>query len=281
MKARRPDPSSSVIFVPSATPARADDTTLVKGLRQNDPRATREAWYRFGPMVHRMLLRALGPEEDVEDLSQEIFITFFDRVKTLRDPQRVTAFLMSITGFEIHYYLRRRCVRRRLFLRGRTGPVDLRSVEQAPEAREALGRFLKVLDRLNPIDRTIFTLRFIEELDLRAVATAVDLSLATIKRRLSRSWQRVARMMSRDAALAHLLKELPDDAGGPGRRAVARHGAGTRRCVSASADRRPDIVRGIDGAVTTDGVTGWLQGPEALWVNDAGAPSRTQLPGPR
>jgi RNA polymerase sigma-70 factor (ECF subfamily) len=242
MKARRSDPSSNVIFPPSAIPARADDTTLVKGLCEDDPRATREAWHRFGPMVHRQLLRALGPSADLEDLSQEVFITFFDRVKTLRDPRRVTAFLMSIAGFKINYYLRRLCARRWLFLRGRTGPGDLRSVEQAPEAREALGRFLKVLDRLNPIDRTVFTLRFIEELDLRTVATAVDLSLATIKRRFSRSWQRVAQLMSRDPALAHLLNELPDDDSGPGRRAEARHGAGTRRCVPASVD--PDQALG-------------------------------------
>jgi len=75
--------------LPSATLAGADDTTLVKGLCEGDPRATREAWHRFGPMVHRLLLRTLGPEGDLEDLSQEVFITFFDRVKTLRDPRTV------------------------------------------------------------------------------------------------------------------------------------------------------------------------------------------------
>ncbi len=211
MKAHRPDSSSSVVFLPSATLAGADDPTLVKGLCEDDPRATREAWHRFGPMVHRLLLRTLGPEADLEDLSQEVFITFFDRVKTLRDPRTVTAFLMSITAFKIRYYLRWRWLRRWLFLPGRTEPVDLRSVEQAPEAREALVRFFKVLDRLSPIDRTVFTLRYVEELELREVATAVDLSLATTKRRLARAWKRVSKLVSRDPALAYLLSELPDD----------------------------------------------------------------------
>jgi len=214
MKAHRPDPTSSVVFLPSATLAGADDTTLVKGLCEDDPRATREAWHRFGPMVHRLLLRTLGPEADLEDLSQEVFITFFDRVKTLRDPRTVTAFLMSITAFKIRYYLRWRWLRRWLFLPGRTEPVDLRSVEQAPEAREALVRFFKVLDRLSPVDRTVFTLRYVEELELREVASAVDLSLATTKRRLARAWKRVSKLVSRDPALAHLLSEMPDDTTG-------------------------------------------------------------------
>ena len=211
MKAHRPDPKSSVVFLPSAALAGADDATLVRGLCADDPRATREAWHRFGPMVHRLLLRTLGPGADLEDLSQEVFITFFDRVKTLRDPRTVTAFLMSITAFKIRYHLRWRWLRRWLFLPGRTEPVDLRTVEQAPEAREALVRFFKVLDRLSPVDRTAFTLRFIEELELREVAEAIDLSLATTKRRLARAWKRVARLVSRDPALAHFLTQMPAD----------------------------------------------------------------------
>jgi RNA polymerase sigma-70 factor (ECF subfamily) len=211
MKAHRPESSSSLVFLPSATLAGADDATLVKGLCEDDPRATREAWHRFGPMVHRLLLRTLGPEGDLEDLSQEVFITFFDRVKTLRDPRTVTAFLMSITTYRIRYYLRWRWLRRWLFLSGRTEPVDLRSVEQAPEAREALVRFFKVLDRLNPVDRTAFTLRFVEELELREVAAAINLSLATTKRRLARAWKRVARLVRNDPSLEQFLRELPED----------------------------------------------------------------------
>jgi RNA polymerase sigma-70 factor (ECF subfamily) len=213
MKAHRPGPSSSLAsslsYLPSATLAGADDTTLVKGLCEGDPRATREAWHRFGPMVHRLLLRTLGPEGDLEDLSQEVFITFFDRVKTLRDPRTVTAFLMSITAFKIRYFLRWRWLRRWLFLPGRSEPVDLRSVEQAPEAREALVRFFKVLDRLSPVDRTAFTLRFVEEMELREVAAAIDLSLATTKRRLTRAWKRVALLVSRDPALEQFLRGMP------------------------------------------------------------------------
>ena len=221
MKSPGPGPSR-VVFLPSATLAGADEVTLVNGLCAGDPRATREAWQRFGPMVHRLLMRTLGPEADLEDLSQEVFITFFDRVRTLRDPRTVTAFLMSITAFRIRYHLRWRWIRRWLFLPGRTEPLDLRSVEQAPEAREALRRFFEVLDRLNPTDRTAFTLRFVEELELREVAAALDLSLATTKRRLTRAWQRVARLVRNDPALSHLLllREPPggkqDDAAGAG-----------------------------------------------------------------
>jgi RNA polymerase sigma-70 factor (ECF subfamily) len=205
MKAPRTDRPALIAYLPSATLADADDVTLVRGLVAGDPRATREAWRRFGPMVRRILLRTLGPESELEDLSQEVFITFFDRVKTLRDPRTLTAFIMSITSFKIRHHLRWRWLRRWLVLPGQVEKLELRTFQPNAEAREALVRFFKILDRLNAVDRTAFTLRFVEELELRDVAAALDLSLATTKRRLTRTWKRLACLVRTDPALSDLL----------------------------------------------------------------------------
>jgi RNA polymerase sigma-70 factor (ECF subfamily) len=59
------------------------------------------------------------------------------------------------------------------------------------------------------VDRTAFTLRFVEEMELREVAAAIDLSLATTKRRLTRAWKRVALLVSRDPALEQFLRGMP------------------------------------------------------------------------
>ncbi len=205
MKAPRLDRNAQIAYLPSATLADADDTTLVRGLLDGDPRATREAWRRFGPMVRRILLRTLGPESELEDLSQEVFITFFDRVKTLRDPRTLTAFIMSITAFKIRHHLRWRWLRRWLVLPGQVEKLDLRTFQPNAEAREALARFFKILDKVNAVDRTAFTLRFVEEMELREVAVALDMSLATTKRRLARTWKRLSVLVRNDPALGELL----------------------------------------------------------------------------
>ncbi|HXT97485.1 MAG TPA: sigma-70 family RNA polymerase sigma factor [Polyangia bacterium] len=206
MKAPRIDrPAASIAYLPSATLADADDTTLVRGLLDGDPRATREAWRRFGPMVRRILLRTLGPESELEDLSQEVFITFFDRVRTLRDPRTLTAFIMSITAFKIRHHLRWRWLRRWLVLPGQVEKLDLRTFQPNAEAREALNRFFRILDKVNATDRTAFTLRFVEEMELREVATAMEMSLATTKRRLARTWKRLAVLVRTDPSLGELL----------------------------------------------------------------------------
>ena len=53
------------------------------------------------------------------------------------------------------------------------------------ESREALRRLPLILDRANAEERTAFVLRVIEGMPLEDVATTLDVSVATAKRRLS------------------------------------------------------------------------------------------------
>ncbi len=223
MKTSRSDRLAPIAYLPGATLADADDPALVRALMAGDPRATREAWRRFGPLVRRLVMRTLGPQADLDDMTQEVFITFFDRVKTLRDPRTVSAFIMSITTFKIRHHLRWRWLRRWLVMPGDVETLDLRASQPSGDAREAVGRLFVLLDRLSPLDRTAFTLRFIEGMELREVATVLEVSLATTKRRLVKSWQRLAVMVREDPALVELLPALGSDAdataASPGREA--------------------------------------------------------------
>ena len=62
----------------------ADDATLARALIGRSPAAPRVAWKRFAPMVRRILRRSLGPEGDIEDVVQDVFLCLFERVPTLR-----------------------------------------------------------------------------------------------------------------------------------------------------------------------------------------------------
>jgi RNA polymerase sigma-70 factor (ECF subfamily) len=128
----------------------------------------------------------------------------------------VTAFIMSITAFKVRHHLRWRWLRRWLLLPGRSDDLDLRTVTPDGDSREALGRFFKALDRLSPVDRTAFTLRFVEELELRDVAAALELSLATTKRRLARAWKRLSVLLRDDPALRPFIdsRKVPTDSQG-------------------------------------------------------------------
>ncbi len=205
-----PARAGRVLMFPDRALAEADDTAVVALMLGGDPRAPRVMWNRFAPMVHRMLKRAFGPEHEIDDLVQEVFLVLFDRVSTLREPKALRAFVISITAHTIRRELRRKAAARWLHLG--EAPVS-RARDADLDSREALARLYRILERLGSDDRTAFTLRFLEGLELVEVAQAMGVSLATTKRRLSHSWSRIVTHAQRDAALVEYLSGLDTEAG--------------------------------------------------------------------
>jgi RNA polymerase sigma-70 factor (ECF subfamily) len=194
-----------------SAPQEVDDATLVHKLLEQHPDAARLIWQRFAPMVHRMLRRSFGPDEDVEDLAQEVFMCVFQKASSLREPQALKAFVITVTAFTIRGELRRRWSRRWLRRQRPTGSAGQLVFHQDVESREALRRFYLILDRVGIQDRTAFVLRFIEGMPLEDVAVALDVSIATAKRRLARAWDRVVLLAERDTALVDYLSGLQRD----------------------------------------------------------------------
>ena len=200
-----------LFLVPSGIPQEVDDATLVHKLIDQHPQAARLIWQRFAPMVHRMLRRSLGPDEDVEDLAQEVFMCVFQKASTVREPQALKAFVITVTAFTVRGELRRRWSRRWLRRQRPETSRGLLVSNQDVESREALRRFYQILDRVGTQDRTAFVLRFIEGMPLEDVAAALDVSVATAKRRLARVWDRVVLLAERDTALVDYLSGLERD----------------------------------------------------------------------
>jgi RNA polymerase sigma-70 factor (ECF subfamily) len=208
---REVERGARLLVLPGAALEESDDAELARALIARDPQAPRALWRRYAPMVFRMLRRALGPGHDVEDLAQEVFLCVFEKVPTLREPKALKAFVISITVLTTRSELRRLWVRRWIRLSGKTDPTGKAVVHIDTDAREALGRFYGVLDRVNAQDRTLFVLRFMEGLGLLEVAAAAGLSLATTKRRLARVWSKVRLLVERDPILAEYITNRDDD----------------------------------------------------------------------
>jgi RNA polymerase sigma-70 factor (ECF subfamily) len=66
-----------------------------------------------------------------------------------------------------------------------------RSAEQQLLARERVGQVSKAVERLSERQRTIFLLRYVEEMELSEIARAAGLSEGTVKAHLSRALAKV------------------------------------------------------------------------------------------
>jgi RNA polymerase sigma-70 factor (ECF subfamily) len=113
--------------------------------------------------------------------------------------------VISITAHMIRYELRRKTALRWL----RFGDIpDAAAADSDLDSREALVRLYRILDRQGSEDRTVFTLRYLEGLELVDVSQALGVSLATTKRRVARAWRRVVTSARRDDALIEYVAKL-------------------------------------------------------------------------
>jgi RNA polymerase sigma-70 factor (ECF subfamily) len=171
------------------------DVELARALINGTPNAAELAWERYAPLVHRIVSRAIGPDAEVEDVTQEIFYRLFSRIGTLRKPEALRSFVISFAIRIVKWELRRRRARRWLTL-SETGDVpDEQLMVMDAESRYALRRLYTLLDRLSTRERLVLVLRHVEGMTLEEIAEAMELSLATVKRGLRRASLRVSQMI--------------------------------------------------------------------------------------
>lgn len=184
-----------------------DDAALIEALRAGHPGAAAAFYDRYAGQVRLALRSILGPDDDIPDLLQEVFIRAMDRVGKIREADRLGAWLTTIAVFVGRAQIRLRSRRKwlRLFSPERT---RLRQLEQPPsDARRALREVYAVLDDMPVDQRMAFVLRYVHGVTLVEAAEACDTSLATIKRRLSRAEERFLQAVRRRPELARWLEE--------------------------------------------------------------------------
>jgi RNA polymerase sigma-70 factor (ECF subfamily) len=191
-----------VQLVSSAGEPVHDDADLVRAFSEGESWAARAIWNRHAPMVYRLLERALGPNGEAEDLTQDVFLRTFSSLPTLRDIDALRSFIYSVALRTLKWELRRRRVRRilRLSDTGQLPDLPVRGVDS--ESRQILGRFYALLEGLRINDRTAFVLRHMEGLKLEEIADRMGVSLATVKRWVGRASQDVSALVAADRELA-------------------------------------------------------------------------------
>ncbi len=181
--------------------AAASDADLACSLRADRAGAPAILWNRYSPAVRRLLERALGPGVEIEDLIQEVFLRVFVRIRSLRDPSALRAFVFSVAANVLKWEVRRRWVRRKVRL-SKTGVLpDVRCTTDDVEARQALRRCYRVFETLTANERAAFILRYMEEMTVEEVALALSVSASTAKRLVNRAAAKVAEQVMRDRDL--------------------------------------------------------------------------------
>jgi len=189
---------------PRTEPA-ASDAAIVAELRAGARAAAALLFDRYGGHVDRLLWSLLGPEPEAEDLLHEVFLRALAGIGDLEDPSRLRSWLTGIAVHTAREWIRKKV--RRSWLRFVQEVPELEVASASEEVTEATRRTFAVLSAMGADERVVFSLRFIEGMEMAEIAVACDVSVSTAKRRLKDAEKHFLARARHEPALKSWIEE--------------------------------------------------------------------------
>ncbi|MGH9742944.1 MAG: RNA polymerase sigma factor [Candidatus Acidiferrum sp.] len=178
----------------------ADDRELVRRAQQEDQEAFAELVRRHQHRVFAVAGGILRRREDVEDISQQVFVKAYFSLKRFDQRAAFSTWLYKITVNECWDMLRKKKVRP-LVYESDLSEEQARQVISAEEKGgggpdisdrlEARERVERLLDGLDERDRLMLVLKEVEGFAVEEIAQVLDLNANTVKVRLFRARRRI------------------------------------------------------------------------------------------
>jgi RNA polymerase sigma-70 factor (ECF subfamily) len=177
--------------------ALAEDLRLVEGLKTGVESDYELLIERFQQPVYNLALRLIEDAADAGDITQEVFLKVFRSIHSFRNQSSLRTWIYRIAVNEAHN-------RRRWIFRHRHNEVGLEEtdaddrqhdrpvMESGPSPFDrALNRerhmlIEHALTRINPVFREAVVLRDIEDLNYDEIAEILQISIGTVKSRITR-----------------------------------------------------------------------------------------------
>ena len=150
--------------------------------------------------IFRFLLASTRDVDLAETLTQDCFLKAHRNWSGFRGESSALTWLMRIAiNLQKDHWRNRRL---QFWRRTQTNSVDLdeasdwlpsgeRTVEQRLLAREQVAQVWRAVENLSERQRTVFLLRYVEELELKEIAETTGMGEGTVKAHLSRALARV------------------------------------------------------------------------------------------
>jgi RNA polymerase sigma-70 factor (ECF subfamily) len=183
--------------------AKLDDRRLLNDLRAGRPEACAELVRGHYKAVYRWLVHLTRDVHQAEDLTQETFATAWQKIATFEGRASLTTWLHRIAYTK--FIDAQRAERRALGLLDRrtSSTTPLPDPLDAAMAGDESERLYRVLQELEPPERTVLVLHYLQGLSYREMAAVLDEPAGTVKWRTSVALEQLR---------ARLAYEVPDHA---------------------------------------------------------------------
>jgi len=151
---------------------------------------------------------------DAEDITQEVFMQAFRKLPGLKKVERFKSWLFSIAINRVRDFSRKK--RFRVLFKMSGGNDEIKTAEpQINDNPEPINELMRqnfwkqiglILDKLPRMEKEVFLLRFLDNLSIREISSALEKSESTVKTHLYRA---LVKFRKSSSTLQLLKEEMP------------------------------------------------------------------------
>lgn len=187
---------------------RVSDAELVSRVAAGDGQAVMLVWERYAPAVRAALFASLGPDHALDDLLQDVFLSFFRRAAKIENPSALRSYLLGAAVRTATFERRTRARRSRwLGLFATDSQIDTVHTPEV-ETQDVVRALTRVLSQLPERAREAFVLRYVDDLSPPEVAVALGVSESTAKRAIAKGRERVLFHAAQESMLHGYLDKV-------------------------------------------------------------------------
>jgi len=187
----------------------AQTTLLVEKASAGNRFAYEQLVNLFQEGIFRMVYYRTHSTMDAEDITQDVFIQAFKHLSRLKGAEKFKSWLYSIAVNKVLDFHRKKRFRN-LFGSLSDKESDEQTYPETADNPDAMDKLIKLdfwkqvkllLDRLPPMEREVFTLRFMDHLSIKEISLVLKKGESTVKTHLYRSLQKFRKAPSMLAIL--------------------------------------------------------------------------------
>ena len=176
-------------------------TLEIAGLAEKAMKGSRSSFQELMIMlqedIYRLAYYRTFSRMDAEDITQEVFVQAYKKIKTLHEPQRFRAWLYTIAVNRCNDFLRKK--KFHFLLQNRSAQEEELEEEGAMNnsytdtiTKKKFWEQVKLLlTKLSTMERQVFTLRFMDHRNINEIAAILGKNESTIKTHLYRALHKV------------------------------------------------------------------------------------------
>ncbi len=182
---------------PATGEANREDEAIVRRVLGGELEAFSLLIERYKVAVYNLCSRMLNDPDEAEDASQEVFLRAYNQLATYQPGRRFSTWILSIASHYCIDMLRRRRPLMDLDSIAFWKPSEQPEPEESAVALENRDEVRELLKKLPEKYRSVTILRYWQDLSYEEIAEVTGLSVATVKTRLFRARELLAKELDK------------------------------------------------------------------------------------